>query len=66
MLTNLRREGRLLRRYKSGEARHGAYLDDYAFLTAGLLDLYEATGNLRWLSEAIALDEVLQENYEDS
>ena len=65
LLTNLRRERRLLRRYMSGEARHDAYLDDYAFFTAGLLDLYEATGNLRWLREAIALDKVLQENYED-
>ena len=66
LLTNLRRDGRLLRRYIGGEARHDAYLDDYAFLTAGLFDLYEATGNLRWLREAIALDKVLQENYEDS
>lgn len=66
LLTNLRHEGRLLRRYKDGEARHAAYLDDYAFLIAGLLDLYEATGSLRWLREAIALDRVLEKNYEDA
>ena len=66
LLTNLRHEGRLLRRYKDGEARHAAYLDDYAFLIAGLLDLYEATGGLRWLREAIALDRVLEKNYEDA
>ena len=66
LLTNLRREDRLLRRYKGGESRHTAYLDDYAFLIAGLLDLYEATGDLRWLREATALDRVLERNYEDT
>jgi hypothetical protein len=65
LLENLRRDGRLLRSYKDGQARHNAYLDDYAFLTAGLIDLYEATGNLRWLTEAIALDAVLEKHYED-
>jgi hypothetical protein len=61
----MRRDGRLLRSYKDGQAAHNAYLDDYAFLTAGLIDLYEATGNLRWLREAIALDAVLEKHYED-
>jgi uncharacterized protein YyaL (SSP411 family) len=65
ILENLRRDGRLLRRYKDGEARHNAYLDDYAFFIAGLLDLYEATGKPRWLRHAIELDQVLAENYED-
>ena len=35
---------------RTAAARHAAYLDDYAFLIAGLLDLYEATGDPRWLS----------------
>ena len=48
-----------------GKARHNAYLDDYAFLTAGLLDLFEASGDPRWLEEAIALDQVLASHYED-
>jgi hypothetical protein len=65
LLENLRHEGRLRRSYKDGQATHNAYLDDYAFLAAGLLDLYEATGNLRWLREAIALDAVLEKRYED-
>jgi uncharacterized protein YyaL (SSP411 family) len=65
VLRNLRRDGRLLRSYKDGRARHNAYLDDYAFLAAGLLDLFEATGERRWLEEAIALDAVLEAQYED-
>ncbi len=65
ILTHMRKGGRLLRSYKDGDARHSAYLDDYAFLIAGLLDLYEATGRPRWLREAIALDRVLDAHYED-
>ena len=65
VLTYLRRDGRLLRSYADGRARQTAYLDDYVFLIAGLLDLYEATSDLRWLEEALALDRVLQTRYED-
>lgn len=61
----LYQEGRLLRSFKDGQAKYNAYLDDYAFLTAGLLDLYEATGDVQWLKKAIALDDVLQKFYED-
>ncbi len=49
VLTRLPTNGRLRRSYKDGEARHNAYLDDYAFLIAGLLDLHEASGDARWL-----------------
>ena len=65
LLGHLRRDGRLLRSYHNGEARHNAYLDDYAFLIAALLDLYEATGRPRWLRTATELDGVLEEHYED-
>jgi hypothetical protein len=66
VLTNLRRDGRLLRSFKDGSANYDAYLEDYAFLIAGLLNLFEATGEPRWLKEAIALDEVLEKHYEDA
>ena len=65
VLDHLLRDGRLLRSYKSGKARHNGYLDDYAFLIAALLDLYEAAGEPRWLQEAIDLDRVLENRYED-
>jgi len=66
VLAKLRENGRLRRSFKDGEARYDAYLDDYAFLIAGLLDLYEATSEIRWLREAIALDGMLQKHYEDT
>ena len=61
LLKNLRdKDGRLLRIYaaKTGEkptARIPAFLDDYAFLTQGLLNLHAATGDKKWLGEAEAL-----------
>ena len=50
---------------KDGRAGSPGYLDDYAFLAAGLLDLYETTGASRWLEAAIALDGVLSHHFED-
>jgi uncharacterized protein YyaL (SSP411 family) len=59
------KDGRLQRSYKDGHTRHNAYLDDYAFLIAALLDLYEATFNIQWLQQAITLDNTLEKYYED-
>jgi uncharacterized protein YyaL (SSP411 family) len=51
--TQLRRsDGRLLRSYLNGASDVPAFLEDYAFLTGGLLDLYESTLEQRWLNEA--------------
>ncbi|HEU4617673.1 MAG TPA: thioredoxin domain-containing protein, partial [Gammaproteobacteria bacterium] len=49
--TELWRDGRLVATYKDGRARLAAYLDDYAFLAAGLLELLE----VRWRSEDLEL-----------
>ncbi len=56
ILRDLRtKDGRLLHRYRDGEAAIQAHLDDYAFLTWGLLNLYESTFEVRYLLSAIAL-----------
>ncbi len=47
--------GKLKRRYRVGSADIDGYLDDYTFLTQGLLDLYEASFDVRLLSWAVQL-----------
>ncbi|MBY9081827.1 thioredoxin domain-containing protein [Paenibacillus sp. HN-1] len=57
---NLRREdGRLLARYRDGEAAHLGYVDDYTFLMWGLTELYEATGEAVYLKWALELKDGL-------
>ncbi len=47
--------GRLLRRYRDGEARHKGYLVDYATLAVACLDLYECGFEPGWFAEALHL-----------
>ncbi len=65
LLDNSMENNRLLRSFKDGSARHPGFLDDYAFLIAGLLDLYEATSQPRWLRQAIELQRVQDELFWD-
>jgi len=58
-------EGRLLKRYRDGQAGLPAHLDDYAFLSWGLLELYEATFEERYLAEAIALTDRMLAHFAD-
>ena len=44
--------GRLLRTYSNGTAKLNAYLNDYAYLTDGLIALHRATDDQRWLEAA--------------
>ena len=53
VLERLRRpDGGLARSWRSGEMGGKGYLEDYAWLTQGLLDLHRATGEERWLRAA--------------
>jgi hypothetical protein len=65
ILNNLQKQGRLRRRYCAGEAAVEGMLEDYACLILGLLDLYEADFNPRWLREALRLNEVMVEVFSD-
>ena len=58
--------GRLLRTYKDGRAKLNAYLEDYAMLANGLLALYTATFDLRWLHRAVDLAEQMLAHFWDS
>lgn len=62
---NLFIKGTLYRSFKDNRASQIGFLDDYAFYIAGLIDLYEATGEIVWLKNAISLDQILNEKFED-
>jgi uncharacterized protein len=47
--------GRLIRRYRDGEAAIDAYAEDYAYLIFGLVELFQADGDPDWLAWAIDL-----------
>jgi uncharacterized protein YyaL (SSP411 family) len=56
-------DGRLSRSWRRGRARLAAYLEDYACLADGLLDLYEAGGPARYLAEAQRLVERIRSDF---
>ncbi|MEP7337511.1 MAG: thioredoxin domain-containing protein [Acidobacteriota bacterium] len=65
LLTELKRDGKLLRTHKDGQSKLNAYLEDYAYLADGLLALYEATFDVRWFEEAQALARTMIEQFWD-
>jgi len=60
-----REDGRLWRTYREGQAKIPAYLEDYADVAHGLLELYWTTGELRWYEEADRLARLAVELFGD-
>lgn len=58
-------DGKLYRSYKDGQARLNGYLEDYAAFIRGLIALYEATFELRWLGEASRLTQIMFAQFHD-
>lgn len=66
ILSTLRNpRGGLLHTYRKGEASVSGFLDDYAFSIWGLIELYEATFEVRWLRTALELNAVLLDHFRD-
>jgi uncharacterized protein YyaL (SSP411 family) len=66
VLAEMRRDGRLLRNWTAGRAAPvPGFLEDHAFLVQGLIDLYEATFEVRWLREALDLAEATERLFAD-
>jgi uncharacterized protein YyaL (SSP411 family) len=59
MSTMITSEGRLLRRYRDGDASIHGFLDDYAFFVWGLLEMYETTFDVRFLKLAIEYNDAM-------
>jgi len=59
-------DGRLLRTWKNGRSKLNAYIEDYANVADGLLVLFQATGDVRWLVKAKELaDTMITEFWDD-
>jgi uncharacterized protein len=58
-------EGRLLRSWRDGRTSGAGFLDDYANVAHGLLELHVATGEARWLHEANRLARLAVERFAD-
>lgn len=65
LLDNLRGDRLLLRTYRDGHAKLNAYLEDYAFFISGLVTLFETSGELQWLEEAVSLTTIMIEEFWD-
>ncbi len=66
LLEDLRDEqGNLLHVVRNGEAKLPAYLDDYATVISGLMEIYRVTGRERWRNEANRLGEAMLETLWD-
>lgn len=66
VLTTLSQDdGLLLRTYRAGKSHLNAYLEDYSYFIAGLIALYEASFEPRWLTEAERLAHIMIEQFGD-
>lgn len=60
ILSSMRnKKGELFRIYRAGETKIPGFIDDYAFLICGLIDLYESTFDLKWLEAAEELAQLM-------
>ncbi|MCC6142117.1 MAG: DUF255 domain-containing protein [Nitrospira sp.] len=66
LTTHRRADGRLLRTSRAGRAHLDAYLEDYAYLAEGLIDLYEAGASECYLQAAAELAERIRSDFMDS
>jgi uncharacterized protein len=58
-------DGRLNHRYRENEVAMQANLDDYAFMIWGLLNLYSATFDIRYLRDALEFNGDMQDHFWD-
>ena len=65
LMDNLIINDRLLRSWRDGQAKHNAYLEDYAGLTLALLALYQSDPNPEWYATALKLADEMVAHYSD-
>ena len=65
LTSEMMKDDTLIHRYRLGDARFFAYLEGYAFVIAGFLDLYEATFDRQYLRKAVRLAKVMISRFWD-
>jgi uncharacterized protein len=65
ILSELSKDGKLLRTYRNGIGKLNAYAEDYAFFINALIDLYEATFDVKWLKEGVRLNSIFISEFWD-
>ena len=66
LITNLRPDGKLRRSWRDGKTTHEVFLEDYAALILGLLELYQTDFNAQWFAAAKELADEMIEKFSDS
>ncbi len=66
ILENLQKDGYLLRTWKDGKSKLNAYLEDYANFADGLTELFQVSGEVRYLKEATRLADMLITEFWDA
>jgi uncharacterized protein YyaL (SSP411 family) len=67
VLKNLQKDGRLLRSWKNGQAKLNGYLEDYANFADGLIELFQVSGEVKYLNESRRLaDTMIAEFWDDA
>ncbi len=65
LLSRLVKDGQLYRSWRAGQARHTAYLEDYAALILALLELYQADFDPAWFGWAVRLSTDMETGFQD-
>jgi uncharacterized protein YyaL (SSP411 family) len=58
-------QGRLLKRWRNGQAGLTGLLEDYAFMGWGLIELHQTTLNTKYLERAVDLQKQMREHFRD-
>ncbi|HNA87652.1 MAG TPA: thioredoxin domain-containing protein [Anaerolineales bacterium] len=66
ILTNLRPNGQLRRAWRDGKTTNAVFIEDYAALVLGLIELYQTDFNERWFTAARELADEMIEKFQDA
>ena len=65
LLSNLRVDGRLRRSWRDGKTTNEVFLEDYASLILGLLEMYQTDFNTKWFTAAKELADEMVDKFQD-